>query len=158
MAYEYKESHKHKLAKELLFKWLSEANGINGNSNSKWCNFAQFYWKPHFVLQEMIVQEKDWEFYFEGGSERCSYDFKELRHNEIIKNYGKILFVPDITVFHCGSPAYIFEIKHTHGLTKEKVKTMKDFFPGVQVVEIMADDILNLDCTKIPEKIKCVEW
>lgn len=157
MAYEYKESHKHKLAKELLFKWLNDAIKTHDCEKSKWCSFAQFKWKPHLIVMEMIVQENDWQYYFESNT-RTSFDFSEIFPHEIFPDYGKILFVPDIAVFHCGSPAYIFEITHTHPLTPEKVHAMQEKFPGVSVVEIMADDILNLDCTKIPEKIKCTEW
>jgi hypothetical protein len=167
MAYEYKESYKHKIAKELLFNWLKNTILNHDEKLSKWCRFAQFFWKPHHLVMEMVVQENDQQFYFEGTLRYAQDTYEDFatgnfqlckkNYNEPLDGYGKILFVPDIVVFHCGRPIYIFEITHTNGLTKEKAEKMKEFFPYCRIYEIQAEDILRLDSAKNPEFIKCLE-
>jgi hypothetical protein len=61
--------------------------------------------------------------------------------------------VPDITVFHKGSPIYFFEIVHTSAVSEEKLRRMKKFSSEIEIVEIEAEEILR-HCN-IPNYINC---
>lgn len=87
---------------------------------------------------------------------------KAIRHNESTNpldwidpsvNRGKILFVPDIVIFHKGTPKYIIEIVHSNPVSQKKIAVMEEFFRGhnVEVVEVFAKDLL--EHTEMPKSI-----
>ncbi len=157
--FEHKESYKHLLAKNLLTKWLQDEDNKND-----YCNVAQFSWRSNYgVFEELKFYETSDPYYFE-----CSEglgDIGQMMDNDIHclewfrKDYnrGKILFVPDIVIFHKGMPKYIIEVVHTHYLSGKKLSIIKNWFNGhnVEVYEIMADEILKHDSSKIPDYLEC---
>lgn len=159
--FENKESYKHLFAKELMVKWFTDEE-----KNNDYCNVAQFNWRSNYgVFPELKFYETSDPYYFE-----CSDglgDIGQMMDNEIHclewfrKDYnrGKILFVPDITVFHKGMPKYLFEIVHTHPVTPKKVNDIYNFFDGhnVELYEISAEQILSKDSSCIPEYLECIQ-
>jgi len=113
MSYIEKESYFHKCAKNLFADWLREEELENDG-----CNFCGFKWRSNYgVFTELKFHETDSPYYFELSNSLTTVDF-EQRPKNILDWFdksidrGKILFVPDIVVFHKGSPKYIFEIVH----------------------------------------------
>jgi hypothetical protein len=133
MPYEYHESHKHKLAKETLFKWLD--NIEKGIPNTPPVRLP-FYWRrPNYgVHLELPFYSNSDPYYFE-----CSG-----HENDGGEQPGRILFVPDITIFHKGSVKIIIEVVHKNIISGEKEKKINSFFgDGVWLYSIEADNILN---------------
>lgn len=151
MAFIAKESFLHKLAKEQLFKWLEEEE----NKGNDCCKFAQFSWRQKYgVFMELPFHETDDVYYFE-----CSA-FASFDHNNnfvpLDIDRGKILFVPDIVVFHKGTPIYIFEIVASNPLTDRKIQAIKTFFGDyyhIEVYEVSAMDIMKM--LKKPDFLPC---
>ena len=134
--FKHKESYKHKLAKSLLAQWLREQDEKNDQ-----CKVAQFEWRSSYgVHEELMFRSTSDPFHFENEDE-SGYPF----------------FVPDITVFHKGSPKYLFEIYHKHNVPQHKTERIKKFFDGyhVELYEISANEILRHDSESVPTKLKC---
>lgn len=131
MGYEYHESHKHKLAKETLFRWLDNIEKFIPNSPPV---RLPFYWRrPNYgVHLELPFYSNSDPYYFE-----CS-------GHENGEQPGRLLFVPDITIFHKGIVKIIIEVVHKNtisGLKEEKIN--KFFYNSVWLYTIEADNILN---------------
>jgi len=155
----YRESYKHLFAKNLLAKWLRDQDDVND-----WCQVAQFGWRSNYgVFTELPFYETSDIYYFE-----CSDGLKDYKEHDSDRskalswfkpNYdkGKILFVPDIVVFHKGTPRLIFEIVHSNPLSNDKIDVMREFFKTgyIEIYEIYADDILCHDSSGIPNYINC---
>ncbi len=156
------ESHKHRLAKELLYSWFDEQNKSNDS-----CQIAQFKWRSNYgVFTELKFYETSAPYYFE-----CSKGLKEyslingvdsrglnpLDWFDTKIDRGKIIFVPDITIFHKGCPTIIIEVVHKNSLTKSKIEKIKQFFQyhHVELYEIDAEEILRH--TGIPNELKCAK-
>ena len=160
--YEHKESYKHLFAKNLLAKWLRDEE--KGND---YCTLSQFKWRVNYgVFTELKFYETSDQYYFEC-SEGLGYIGQMMDNNiECLDwfrkdyNRGKILFVPDITIFHKGTPKYIIEIVNTHTLSNKKLDTIKNFFKGheIEVYQIFADEILRHDVSQIPDYLQCDSW
>jgi len=147
-----KESYKHKLAKELLYQWLVNEEERSGD----YCTFGPLKWRANYgVFMELKFYETSSIYYFE-----CSEGIKErdmenhdswpklISGNEWFDetfNRGKILFVPDIVIFHKGCPVYLIEVVHKSPVSSEKLDKIRDFFNGgyCAVYQVYADDILN---------------
>jgi hypothetical protein len=152
LKYSENESFIHKYAKELLAKKLSE---INKNNDS--CEFKNIKWRSNYgVFTELKFYETSNPYYFElsdGLVEHTGFDENNIDKRGknpldwFDKNYnrGKILFVPDITIFHKGTPTIFIEIVHTHHLEQKKINAIEKFFEGhlIQVYEISARQILG---------------
>lgn len=150
MKYEPKESYKHLIAKQLLAKWLREED-----YNNQYCNVAQFYWKSNYgVFEELKFYETSQVHYFESSKGIIPNIDKVDYYNlfDPMIDRGRILFVPDITVFQNGYPTYLFEIVHTNPVSCLKKFNMSLFFRDhpVEVLEIKAEDILRKDSKSIP--------
>lgn len=131
MKYEYHESHKHKLAKETLFKWLDNIEKFIPNSPPV---RLPFYWRrPNWgVHMELPFYSNSDPYYFE-----CS-------GHELDEEPGRLLFVPDITIFHKGSVKIIIEVVHKNYISAKKEESIYKFFKNdVQLYSIEADNILN---------------
>ena len=138
-----KESMKHLLAKKTLKNWLEQAEK---NPLTEWgkCRFAQFVWqKSAGVKEEFKIHENDENYYLEFA------DCEEY-------DRGKILFVPDIVVFHKGMVNYVFEVVHTSPVSDKKLQKMIGFFSEyTECYEVEAEHILSFDKNKTPEKLIC---
>lgn len=136
-----RESFKHKLAKELFGSWFTDQE--KGNNDS--CSVAQFGWrKNQGVHLELKFHLNDDPYYFENSEGLTNPEFDR----------GALLFVPDICIFHKGTPTMLFEVVCTNPVSKEKKKRIEKFFDGfhVEVYEIYADEILRY--CEIPEHIE----
>ena len=134
--YEYKESFMHYYAKEVVYNWL-----INAEKEADYCKFAQFEWRKNYgVHKELKFYKTSDPYYFEFP----------------LGNKGEIFFVPDITVFHKGTPGFIIEIVHTHFIEKGKIEKMINFFMGhtLTIYEIDAFYLMNMRTDVIPEKLE----
>jgi len=155
-----KESHKHRLAKELLASWFSKQD-----KTLDYCQVAQFKWRSNYgVFTELKFYETSDPYYFEnshGLKEYKEINGVDARGENCLDWFeegidrGKILFKPDIVIFHKGTPAILIEVVHKHPLTEEKIELIKKFFEGfhVELYEIEAEEILRH--TDIPRKLKC---
>lgn len=130
-----KESYKHLFAKNLLRDWFLEQEKHND-----YCEVAQFNWRSNYgAYTELPFYKTSDPYYFECGL-----------------NEGKILFVPDITVFHKGVPIYLLEVVHKHPMPLWKVNQIKKFFNyNIELYEIEAEEILRHDKSIIPTYLEC---
>lgn len=143
------ESYKHLYAKELLFRWLCDAE----RNYDFYARVAQFQWRPNYgVHKELKFHDTDDDYYFECSQGLVIGDDGGFSFDPNFKR-GKILFVPDICVFHKGTPWLLFEIKHTHPVPDYKIKAIDAFLSCAELYEIEADSILNL--TGVPDYIDC---
>ena len=132
--FEPKESYKHKIAKSLLAQWFQSQELKNDS-----CQVAQFQWRASYgVHEELIFYTNSSPFYFEDS-----------------QNDGNFLFVPDVTVFHKGTPKYLFEVYHKHKVPKYKIERIKRILPDAEVYEISANEILRHDSRFVPSELKC---
>ena len=150
-----RESYKHLYAKKVLAKWCREAE-----KKSEYCRVAQFFWRANYgVFKELPFYETSDPYYFEcsKGLAAVGDGPWDMPEKCFIKGYdhGKILFVPDITIFHKGTASYLFEIIHSNPVSDEKIKRIKLFFRyhPVEVYEIESEIILRQ--MQVPEIIKC---
>lgn len=135
-----KESFKHKLAKELLASWFMDQE----NGNSDYCQVSQFRWrKNQGVHLELKFHKNDDPYYFENSEGLTDPDFER----------GALLFIPDICIFHKGTPCLMIEVVCTNPVTEIKKERILKFFDGfyVEVFEIEAEEILR-HC-EIPSKL-----
>lgn len=164
MKYDYHESHKHLLAKELLFKWLKEIHDDRTIDYSRDHPFGiklPFNWRRNYgVFLELPFHQTDDPYYFEcsDGIYKCGVDHRldsadieecdcDRDENNFLVGYnrGPLLFVPDITIFHKGTATIFIEVVHKNGVSISKANKMLSFFEGhhIEVYEISADTILN---------------
>lgn len=149
-----KESFKHKLAKELLVSWLNKEQ-----KTKDLCSFDLFKWRCGYgIHSELKFYETSDPYYFvlsKGINKDVEFNY-DNPNNSFIKNFnrGKILFVPDITIFHKGHVAYFIEIVHTNETSIEKLSKIIKFFKGdtPEIYEIQAEEILKQ--IDIPESLK----
>lgn len=158
--FEEKESFKHKMAKDLLHGWLSELDKVDG------AELHPFRWRKNYgVYKELKFHETDDPFYFECSKGLFDYDkYPEIRDSKeplewFDPNYdrGKILFVPDITIFHKGSATILIEVVHKNHVSREKLHRIKNFYSRngshLEVYEVDAEEILKQ--IKVPIKLNC---
>lgn len=158
--FEEKESFKHKIAKDLLHGWLSELDKVDG------AELHPFRWRSNYgVYKELKFHETDDPFYFENSKGLYDYEkHPEKRESEnpldwFDPNYnrGKILFVPDITIFHKGSATILIEVVHKNHVSREKLIKIKNFYglldQCVEVYEVDAEEILIQ--INVPTKLNC---
>lgn len=141
-----KESFMHLHAKNLLLEELRKVE----QSNEFYCTFGPLKWRSNYgVFSELKFHEKDNYCYFE-----CSEGLIITGNVPLINgdewfdpsiDRGKILFVPDITIFHKGSPKYIIEVVHKNKVTEYKKQCISRFFSGIgiEVYEVSAYDIMS---------------
>lgn len=132
------ESYKHKCAKDVLAEWFTETE----NKCADFCKLAQFNWRVNYgVFKELEFYENNNPYYFEITPEN--------------NKAGKLLFVPDVCVFHKGTPAMLFEVVNKSDIRIGKIKKIEKFFNGfyIELYKIKADYILNQTC--IPDNILC---
>lgn len=152
----------HRLAKELLTEKLKEIEKQNNIS----CKFKELYWNKNYgVFSELPFYDNSDIYYFE--SSYSIINFNGYDDNNIDKRgenclywidkskNGKILFVPDICIFHQGRPSIIIEVVHTNPVSQRKIEIMNNFFNGnhYELYEVEASDILN-SLTSELEKVK----
>ena len=126
--FEKKESYKHLYAKKVLADWFRE-------QEKEWndpCRVAQFQWRPNYgIFEELPFYSTDDKYYFElsegliqneDGSVQPIFDPNIDR--------GFLLFVPDVVVFHKGTPKYFFEVVHKNSVSPEKIRAIESFFSG----------------------------
>ena len=160
-----KESYKHLFAKNLLKKWFLQQE----ETKEDYCKVAQFEWRKNYgIFTELKFYETSDPYYFESSEgltpdNRHSENGKDLQkenpENWFDPNFdrGKILFVPDVTIFHKGTPAMLLEIVHRSPLTNQKIKKIRKFFTGyhIELYQIEAEEILRHDKSIIPNFLKC---
>lgn len=158
MKYYHNESLMHKYAKDVLSNRLSEINKLNDH-----CEFNEIKWRSSYgVFTELKFYETSTPYYFEtsggikpylgtnqDGSDKRGKDPLDWFDNTF--NKGKILFVPDITIFHKGTPTIFIEVVHMHHIEHKKLQAIEKFFEGnfIQVYEVSASQILSNTSTEL---------
>jgi hypothetical protein len=152
--FKQKESGFHFSAKEILWKWLVEQDKHDGG-------LCPFSWRNNYgVFMELPFYETSSPYYFECSGGLLDFDNRNEMHPlswfDEDFDRGKHLFVPDITIFHKGTPIYLIEIVHTNPVSEQKLEKIKDFFKGysVEVHQVLAHEILRHDISKIPDSLK----
>ena len=145
-----KESYLHKMAKELLASWLREEED-KAKFDGMPCSFCGIKWNRNYgVFVELPFYETSRPYYFEE-SKGIQYQYQKVQdyntHHQQGFEKGKILFVPDITIFTRGYVSVIIEIVHTSEISIKKKHTMRAFFEyqpnsPVEVYTINAQSIL----------------
>jgi hypothetical protein len=145
------ESYMHLFAKKLLVEKLKEIDCKN-----HFCNFLDLSWRSNYgVFSELPFHVSDDPYYFE-----LSAGIKDDETNEFDPDFdrGRILFVPDICIFHKGTPKYFIEIVHTHETPQFKLDRISLFFKehSIELYEVSAyevlssvNDITNINLKKI---------
>jgi len=146
-----KESHKHRLAKELLAKWFRDQE-----EKSDSCGIGNVGYRKNWgVYLELPFYEKSEQCYFEcsdyvdpwlrDNSKLCyvDNDYEKLFKQNIDR--GKLLFVPDITIFHKGDARIFIEVVHSNPVSQKKIDIIKKWLNGgyAEVFEIDAEEILR---------------
>lgn len=138
------ESFQHKKAKQLLYKWLVEAE--RNKEQGQLCQYkamtSTFFEGAWYDKNEIIAWRKSagvhMELPFYENSSLWYFDYEE-------RNTGKILFIPDIVIFHQGAPHIIFEIVHKHGISQAKSQKMREYFKdhNIDIQVIKAEFIMS---------------
>lgn len=143
-----KESFMHRYAKELLANQLSELE------KNEYCEFGKLKWRPNYgIFTELKFYETTDVYYFEQSKGLKEYAKTKSGNDSRGKNpllwfddsidRGKILFVPDITIFHKGAAKYFIEIVHTNSVSEYKKRKLVEFDEGIEVYEVCASEILS---------------
>lgn len=152
-----KESYKHKLAKDMLYDILVKIDNA-GDS----CCYGPLSWRSNYgVFKELKFYETSDPYYFE-----CSYGLvcskkKLITGNEWFDSEvdrGKILFVPDICIFHKGTPVIFIEVVHKNNVSDDKIKKIKKWSRGyyIKIYEVYADQILGRYSEDYPIKFNLI--
>lgn len=146
------ESFLHEHAKELLAKFLRDIEKVSDG-----CRFNQISWRKNYgIFTELPFRILDDPYYFENSA--GIIDIQEvMESNDYLKRFdnsfdrGRILFVPDITIFHKGSAMIFIEVVYTNKTPQWKIDRMQLFFEDnyFEIYEVSAWDIMrqvgNLD-------------
>jgi hypothetical protein len=156
------ESHKHKLAKELLCKWLR--NCAKGKVD-EYVSFNILKWRvnrgaPDYGvwLEYPILKSDEGIVWDEKGLDNPQIKKLNLSEKELYENYPKssqaliptyeqvkeqVSYIADIAIQHKGSIIYLIEVIHRNHLKIDKINKIKlSDFDGI-VLTIDADNILN---------------
>jgi hypothetical protein len=155
--FEEKESLLHYLAKQTLWKWLDDCD--HGRSKE----FSPFSWRSNYgVFMELPFYETSDPYYFECSDGIIDPNKFERNEREPLSWFdphfdrGKYLFIPDITVFHKGTPKYLIEIVNTNPVSDLKLDKICSFFQwhSLEVHQVKAKDILKKDKSCVPSSLK----
>ena len=143
-----KESFKHKLAKELLCKWLNEER------ENKWCGDGAHMEYPLVPFMKNQGAQLIGYGYDNGDGKYAYYsslnnDFAPT-YEQCIANKDIPIAVLDIAIVYKGIIFKGFEIYHTHKVDeekKEKIKELCNGLVGFELYEIDAETILK-QCEK----------
>lgn len=155
--YIQRESYLHRFAKNLLAKELKQIDKSNDS-----CSFGGLSWRKNYgVFTELAFYETSSPYYFElskGLKDDVNRKTNPLEWFDKSVNRGKILFVPDIVIFHKGTPMIIIEVVHTHALDYKKARTMSEFFEDfyIEIYQVSASEILR--CTGSLEGVTFLKW
>lgn len=147
------------MAKLKLYSWLFQVN-----SNSDSCVLEPFAWRQNYgVFIDLLFHEKDDVYYFEN-SEGLKPN-NELNFNDCLQWFypgfdrGKILFKPDIAIFHKGQPKIFIEIVDKDHVDKDKIRRIQEFMGDLyfELYEVDASDIQYLSDDEIPDKIHHIQ-
>lgn len=150
MAWIDNESFKHRMAKDLLFDWLLDADrGVAPM-------IEPFWWaRPGYgVRKELRFYEGSDLYYFEN-SRGVVWDGTFPTGFDPSVDPGRILFVPDIVIFDNGAVRTMVEVVHTSPVTEAKLQAVDRFAKGhqIEVYEVWADTILEK--VRRPDSLLC---
>lgn len=139
------------MAKDLLVSWLKKEE-----ENSDFCNFCGIAWRKNYgVYSELKFYTTSHPYYFELSEGLIECGMYHPTNSDICFDKdidrGKIIFVPDITIFHKGQAQIFIEIVHKSGPTRKKKEDIHKFFDGLcyELYTIKPENIL---CnTGVPE-------
>lgn len=139
MVWSENESFKHRMAKDLLFDWLLEAD--------KGAEMIYPFWwsRPGYgVRKELRFYESSDMYYFENSGGVIWDGYRPVGFDPAADR-GKILFVPDIVIFDKGAVRTLIEVVHTSPVSEVKLQAIDRFAGGyqVEVYEVWADTILE---------------
>lgn len=152
------ESFKHLYAKKLLTKWLRE---IDEDPKTDGGSLGQISWRSNYgVYEELPFYNTSDPYYFElskglnwfndDGSDKLDprslkrpYKQSDVFNSTIDR--GRILFVPDVTIFHKGCAVHLIEVIHKNPPSEKKMNAIYEFFNGhyFNLWTIPADHILG---------------
>lgn len=158
MAYIKNESYLHEHAKNLL----AEALRNEEKKNNYISEFGPITWRANYgVFTELEFHEHDHPYYFEC-SKGLIEDYTDRPEGNYTEHFdpsidrGRILFVPDICIFHKGTPTIFIEVVHKNTTPKWKINKINDFFDGfsIDIYEVSAFEIMSQvgDLSKIAFK------
>jgi len=150
--FEERETFSHRFAKNLLAKWLREEEAKNDH-----CKIEPFEWRRNYgVFTELRFHNKDEFYYFEQsdtleahlGFDDKGVDKRGRNPLDWFKDgvdRGKILFVPDITIFHKGTPKILIEVVHSNPVSDEKLEAIHKWYDGeyFELYEVFSSWILE---------------
>lgn len=127
------QSYLHRKAVSVLTNWLRAIE-----RSKKPCEFGELAWRRNQgIYSELKFHENNSPYYFEFVPERT----------------GRILFVPDIVIFHQGYPKYIIEVVHKNPPTTDKLFEIIKFFHGLDTEVYTISAFYIMSHTKKPKTI-----
>jgi hypothetical protein len=140
--FDYHESYLHREAKHLLWKVCKaqEKHPESDNSGFKSPYNLPFTWRPNYgVFKELPFHDTDDPYYFEcsEGLWGKSPNYELLEKNDFQHAFdpsvkrGKLLFVPDLTIFMKGAAHILIEVVHRNSLKPDKIEAIDKFFNGM---------------------------
>lgn len=147
------ESFLHKHAKDLLSDELIKTE----IKMQDFCEYNVLRWRKNYgVFKELPFYESSDPYYFESSEGLKDNDYERHMSNcldwfDPEFDRGKILFIPDITIFHKGEPKILIEIVHKNKTPQWKINKINKFFSYVELYEVSAYQIMAQikSCDKI---------
>lgn len=128
------QSYMHRKAVSVLANWLRQIERSKRIS----CKFGCMAWRRNQGIHtELKFHENNSPLYFEHPP----------------KVAGRILFVPDIVVFHQGYPKYIIEVVHKNPPSNDKLFEILKFFNGYDIEVLTINAYYIMAHTKKPKTI-----
>jgi len=143
-----KEGYMHLTAKNIIASRLREMN-----EKQYYCSTPFFSWRSNYgVFTELPFYENSNSYYFEHSAGLKDENDSTRTDNPFtwFNDYydtGKILFVPDITIFESGQAKILIEVVSTNPVSDAKKKRIRSFFGTnyFELYEVSAIDVLNKD-------------
>lgn len=127
-----RESLIHKYGKGLLAEELRSKE----IGNPKCCELSPFIWRPSYgVYTELPIYTNSSLYYFDYPP----------------KMPGRILFIPDIVIFHQGYPKIIIEVVHKNPPSDEKIERIKLFAKDTDI------ELHTVKASHIMGKVKTID-
>lgn len=136
-------------AKHLLAKWLKDQD-----TTQDACALDPFRWRSNYgVFVDLPFHKSNEVEYFETSSGLI--DYEQERDKDPLKwfrpgfNRGPILFTPDITIFHKGSPKILIYVEDDRTMSITEMGNIETFFEGhhMELYSVSAKEILGKHTT-----------
>lgn len=132
-------------AKQLLAHWLQSQDKTQDA-----CCLGPFHWRSNYgVFVDLPFHKSDEPYYFEASAGLMDFEGQRPENKlEWFKpgfNRGRLLFTPDITIFHKGSASILIYIEDDKQMSVTEMGNIETFFEGhhVELYAVSAKEVLS---------------